>query len=71
MSFIVLSLKIPDNKNNVCATYGLKCTYFFMSILVVIKVFEKYVKERADEERKERKQKAKEIKDKFRELLEE
>jgi len=34
-------------------------------------VFEKYVKERADEERKERKQKAKEIKDKFRELLEE
>lgn len=34
-------------------------------------VFEKYVKERADEERKERKQKAKEVKDKFRELLEE
>ena len=42
-----------------------------MPIFVVIKVFEKYVKERADEERKERKQKAKEIKDKFRELLEE
>jgi len=34
-------------------------------------VFDKYVKERADEERKERKAKAKEIKEKFKELMEE
>merc|ERR1711990_335577 len=33
-------------------------------------VFEKYVKERADDERKERKAKAKEAKENFRELLE-
>merc|ERR1712002_752543 len=33
-------------------------------------VFDKYVKERAEEERKERKAKAKEIKEKFKELME-
>ncbi len=34
-------------------------------------VFDKYVKERADEERKEKKAKAKEIKDNFKTLCEE
>ena len=39
--------------------------------LILLQVFDRYVKERGDEERKEKKAKAKEKKDNFRTLCEE